>query len=304
MQTSPEPDEEAAAWVVKLGSGQATEEDYPAFRAWRDRSVENREALARARLTWVKLGSALPRLELGRKSNWFWNRPTAAAAALAACLLLSIGLGFEYWHNWRFDLVTGTAEVRVASLPDGSRITLAPGTAIKTDYRATARRIELARGRALFDVRHNPAIPFTVTAGATEVRDIGTVFEVDAKHAGARVVVSQGVVSVSDRHSDTLVRANQAVGASDGNVGPVVAVDSDQETAWTRGLLIFDDRDLATIVGALRPYHGAILLLNSAAGRRKVTAVVNADRIDSWLDSLGKTRVAKVTRVGGIVLIW
>lgn len=305
METAPDPDEEAAAWVVKLSSGQATEADYPTFRAWRDQSVENREALDRARLTWVKLGSALPRLERrGWRRHWSWSQPTAAAAALAACLLLAVGLGFEYWHDWRFDLVTGTAEVRVASLPDGSKITLAPDTAIKMDYRASARRIELARGKALFEVRHNPTIPFTVTTGATEIRDIGTVFEVDAKNAGARVVVSQGVVSVSDRHSDTIVRANQTVSASDGNVGPILAVDSNQETAWTRGLLIFDNRDLSAIINALRPYHGAILLLNSDTGQHKVTAVVNADQIDSWLNSLGKTRVAKVARVGGIVLIW
>jgi transmembrane sensor len=164
----------------------------------------------------------------------------------------------------------------------------------------------LARGEALFDVRHNPTIPFTVAAGATEVRDIGTVFEVGTNDSGARVIVSQGVVSVSDPHGATVLRANQAISAIDGQMGPVLAVDADRETAWTRGLLIFNDRDLSAIINTLRPFQdrGTIWLLNSAAGQRKLTAVVNTEQLDSWLDSLGKTKIAKVTRVGGFVMIW
>jgi len=65
------------------------------------------------------------------------------------------------------------------------------------DFSQAARNVHLIRGEALFVVERDSARPFTVTAGDTTVRALGTQFNVRRRAEGADVAVVEGAVQVT-----------------------------------------------------------------------------------------------------------
>lgn len=296
-------DEEALGWLVRLTSGEESPEEHDAFRRWRDQSAEHAAALHRARTLWQQLGTAVPEVERRRNRSADRVRRVARMLPIAAALLLCVFTGERYWTNWRFDQVTATGERRVVTLADGSRITMAPDTAFTVDTSAHARRIVLARGEALFEVRHDASRPFVVRIGQTEFRDVGTIF--DLRHAGntTRLVVTQGLVEASRDDRRLLVSAGQGL-EIDQAIGAVHAVDAARETSWTNGRMTFHDRPLSEIIAAVAPYYqGRIFLVGRDVGNVRLDASVDLDHVDDWLVTLEQIKRANVTRLGPVTIL-
>ena len=124
--------------------------------------------------------------------------------AAAAVIVVAIGLAFAavYLQVRPVQYETAVSEQRDVLLADGSRITLNTDTALTVRYAATSRRVELARGEAIFAVKHDVARPFEVVAGQTVTRALGTEFNVDRRSDRIRVSVIEGVVRVSAAGDD------------------------------------------------------------------------------------------------------
>jgi transmembrane sensor len=105
--------------------------------------------------------------------------------------------GWEAWHAWAAPTyATGIGEQRLVRLDDGTRLSLNSGTRVRIAYDDSARRVELERGEAYFEVAHNPARPFIVTAGNHQVTALGTVFVVRYETAQTAVTLLEGRVAV------------------------------------------------------------------------------------------------------------
>jgi transmembrane sensor len=303
----PDLDEEAMAWVVRLTSGNSTPQDHEAFRAWRDTSIEHAEALDRARKVWTQLGTALPEVERKRteRLRQMPLRRLAIGFSIAATLALAVGLGVQYWRVWQFDYVTSPGETRTLALSDGSEVTMSGDTAINVSFSGDARKIELGRGEALFEVHHDQSRPFIVHAGTGEVRDVGTIFDVGLSGDLTKVVVKQGVVEASVGERRVLVTANQGMNFTALGLGPLRKVDAELATSWTHGWLTFSNSTLSEIVDQISPYYpGRIVLLNSQVSQRSLTAAIDLKRIDGWLDALQKTQGVHLSRVGNVTVLW
>lgn len=294
---TPNLDDEALSWVVRLTSGDANEDEQAAFRTWRDQSTDHAAALARARTLWAQVGTAVPRARgapaPGGRRRW------AAALSAAASLVLCISLGNAYLSDWRYDHSTDQGERRTVVLPDGSRMILAGGSAVDVTFDDGVRSIDLARGRALFEVVHDRTRPFVVRASGHLVRDIGTVFDVAHAGAGVDVTVSEGAVEVSANEKRTLMTRDHSVTLVGGRTGPIRTVDAAASIAWTRGRLILEDKSLREIVAAIRPhYQGRLFLLNRSADDRRMSVVVDLDHVDDWLAGLAVTENVRLHRIG------
>lgn len=300
------PDEEALAWVVKLTSGQSTPADHEAFRFWRDSDPRHAEALKEARTLWTQLGTVLP-VAAGRRARSARRMRYRLAVALptAAVLLLGIGLGAQYWRVWRYSFVTGVGQTRDVTLPDGSQVMLGADTAIGLNFRKGERIIDLGRGEALFRVRHDASQPFTVRAGDVEVRDVGTIFDVDIVGAATQVVVAQGEVEASAGGHQLNLTAGRSVSVVDGNLGSPQTANVEMDTSWTRGWLELKDEPLSSVVEKISPYYaGQILLLDRSVSAQRLTVAINLSQIDDWIAALAKTHDVHVTRIGKVVVIW
>jgi len=103
--------------------------------------------------------------------------------------------------------VNGTGGRQRVSLPDGSHVVLAPGTAIvlSKGFATGGREVELD-GEGLFEVVGKVRQPFIVHTGNLLIEVLGTRFHIDAyrKNAGEQVDLLEGRLRVQKSyHSDT-----------------------------------------------------------------------------------------------------
>ncbi|MFV3075048.1 FecR family protein [Niveispirillum fermenti] len=206
------------------------------------------------------------------------RRRRLGLAAVAAAALLVVAMTPQAVLRLRADHVTGTAEQQVLALEDGSRIRLAPGSAVRVRYAGDRRTVDLMAGEAFFEVSRNPDRPFTVTAGAAHVTVLGTGFNVRLGTGGADVAVRHGSVQV-DRDGDTggeAVSTTLAAGqwARLPWAGPAVRGTGAPANvgAWSAQRLVAVAQPLSEVIADLRRYYpGAIVLTDPELGGRIVT---------------------------------
>lgn len=236
---------ELAAWLAQHPQHQH-EYDLLA-RLWRAADVLPRERLE-------ALCQADPVAQLPRRR--FVRQALAAGFAVAA-----VGLGWFGWQqhqlNYQDQLQTALGERRQFELPDGSLLELNGRTALKVDFSAGQRRIELTAGEVMFSVAHDTSRPFVVSAGNGTVTVTGTRFDVRLDPTRTRVAVEQGSVKVQGRDaSQALLTAGLGSQIdAQGKVAAPYAVDAAALTAWRKGKLVFNDAPLSEVVEEVSRYR-------------------------------------------------
>mgnify|MGYP003537879273 CR=1 FL=1 len=173
----------------------------------------------------------------------------AAAAAVILCVFLFRG-------NEQQIQLMADAQVQEFVLPDGTEVTLAPGS--KLTYSEKSPRNTALEGKAYFEVARDEAVPFEITADGAFVRVLGTKFMVDAGSSVKEVYVTEGKVlfaKSSDAVGVILTKDMQATLSPDENV-PVIAVEPDVNSiAWQRGSFIFDKTPLREVLETLSEHY-------------------------------------------------
>lgn len=116
--------------------------------------------------------------------------------AIAATILIAVvAMTTLYWFN-RNTYATNIGEQRSIVLADGSTVELNSRSRVRIRYSDSRRDVDLLDGQALFRVARNTARPFVVHSGTTDVRAVGTQFDVYKKRAGTVVTVVEGKVAI------------------------------------------------------------------------------------------------------------
>lgn len=258
-------DREAARWRARLGADDVTTAEANAFEAWRA-SPGAAEAWARLEAIWAQAGALAddPELRAARKSARR-RRARAAAGAIfvrfgaaslvgvVALVAVALLVPRPIVHE------TGVGTRRTVVLADGSRLTLDTDTRAEVRFRNDARDVRLVRGRALFDVRPEPARPFSVVAGTARATALGTRFVVRVDADGAAVAVLSGRVAVERRDASSglaPLRSGEGVHVpvrAEAVVRPVSAA-ADEVLAWTQGRLVFRRAPLGDAVREANRY--------------------------------------------------
>ncbi len=193
-------------------------------------------------------------------------RPAARPWALAAALVLSVA-GAMAWqaHPERLAVPAG-AGARTYRLADGSRLTLAPGSAatLPRGFRGAtfgrgAERAVTLDGTAFFAVARDGR-PFVVRTGDATVQVLGTRFNVEGAAAGrgTRVAVEEGRVAVSSPVAPGQVQLAAGEGTRIVAGRPLVlqAVPVARLTAWRNGGLAAVDESLGEVLAELQRRFG------------------------------------------------
>ena len=174
----------------------------------------------------------------------------AAAAAVILCVFL-----FRGNEQQQIQLMA-RAQVQEYTLPDGTEVTLAPGS--KLTYSEKSPRKTHLEGKAFFEVARDEAVPFEITSGGAFVRVLGTKFMVDAGSSVKEVYVTEGKVlfaKSSDSEGVILTKDMQAT-LSESDAVPVVAMEPDVNSiAWQRGSFIFDKTPLKEVLETLSEHY-------------------------------------------------
>ena len=290
------PDREALHWLIALQEAPGDTVLRDRFRAWLQASPAHAEAWRDLNRVDDLIGQALSTAKAAPSPRRSRSVTVKAAFALAVCLLLALvpmlQVGLQADHR------TTTAEMRRIALADGSWVMLAPDSAITVSLVEDKRVVTLLRGEAFFDVQRDPAHPFTVVAGDSSVRVLGTAFNVRRLQSGAEVAVAQGAVQVSraDIHVD--LRPGDRIDTSQGQHGIRSTIPTELVAPWRQGQLVVKDRTVADVVDTLRRYHdGVIMLHGSALAGRRITGIFTPDDPEAALTALVAPLGGSVMRV-------
>lgn len=183
-------------------------------------------------------------------------------AVAVAVLLLAVPLTFlivsrTHGRSPKFvEILVPRQKVEKIVLPDSSIVWLNADSKIRfaEDFNGPTREIYL-EGEGFFDVRHDPAKPFIVRAGATVTRDIGTAFNIKAypNQKNIYVTVSRGAVEVRDDHQHVaeLMPNQQALFVKKSQQLVQKAVKAPEIKSWTAGAIVFDGETFEDIAVAL-----------------------------------------------------
>lgn len=180
----------------------------------------------------------------------------AAAAAVALGVFLFVG-------GQKSVEILALSEVQEVVLPDGTEISLAPGSMLS--YKEKSPRSVRLDGKAYFEVARNEAVPFDVKADGAYVTVLGTKFLVDAFGENKVVYVTEGKVFFarkSDAEGVILTKDMQAV-LSEADAVPVIEVSDVNTLAWQRGTFIFDQTPLKEVLDCLSEYYGVAFAANN-----------------------------------------
>jgi transmembrane sensor len=229
-----------------------------------------------------------------------------AGLAVAACIAFVVAPAVVL--HLQSDAITDTAEDRLIELPDGSRMTLAAGSAVAFAYAQSERRITLLKGEAFFQVKPDTGRPFRVLTADVTTTVVGTSFDVRRDALGVAVAVAKGIVKVSgpggaDGVTETL-RPGQALRLAWQGQAVRSTVPAEFVGTWRKRQLILQEQPLSEAVEQLRRYFsGTIVVAGAGLAEKAITGAYNLNDPADALRAMASAHGLKVRQLTPWVLI-
>lgn len=238
------------------------------------------------------------------------------AAASALCLIV-----FAWWRHGipphthptdqtatAFHFSTRHGEQQTHRLPDDSILHLNTDTSVTVRLSAAERLVTLGSGEADFEVAHDPNRPFRVLAGAVQVLDRGTQFNVRLDPDGTVITVVEGRVAVAprlmparansppdSRVGSVELTANQQLRVAQWPPSTPVAADAERTTSWLRRQITFEHEPLSRVAREFNRYASKpIEIATPALGKLEISGVF---AIDDPAEFIAFLRTLKGVRV-------
>ncbi len=198
---------------------------------------------------------------------------------------------------------TASGERATVTLPDGSTVALnvASRLEVPSNYAAGNRALRLS-GEAMFTVRPAPGAPFTVEAGSTTTRVLGTRFVI--RHYPTDTVTNLAVQDGKVSIQSTVITASQQVVVHPYG-SPVVSVVSPDRFAFESGVLALDGQRLMDAIPELnRWYNADIRLGNVELQAARIGGEFAAGSLNDLTRILVLTFGIRVERSGRILTLY
>ena len=306
--------DQAASWLARLDTDQPSAATVAEYKQWIRQSDQHLQVFEQYMALWKDMNvltameSPAQQAKAARAAKiatafkfatafrWpaLFRRLSWPKTALAGLLIAVIGLQlFTGPNSYRTDI----GEQRTLQLADGTQVLLNTNTVLRVSYSDQQRTVQLVQGQAHFDVAHQPQRPFEVLAGQGKVRALGTAFSVYLKSDDVEVVVTEGIVDIrpSDKQSATPAKTDPVP------AGNIVTYDrrtaehmmqvaleqAEDKLAWHRGMLVFRNEPLASVIAEVNRYTDIEILIPDLSLRQiKVGGFFKVSDIDSVFDAL------------------
>jgi transmembrane sensor len=187
-------------------------------------------------------------------------------------------------------------------LADGSTLRLNGATRVTVLLASDRREVRLSRGEAYFDVAHDTARPFTVRAGTSDARVLGTAFDLELRRDQVELAVYRGAVrfgSSAAKGATVVVKAGWRSHFAAGNAAAPRAFDVAQQD-WRSGWLDTDEMTLGDLVDVLNRQGGPLVLAPSAKlAEMPLSGRFRLDDPGQLLDAIGAAYGFSVIREDG-----
>lgn len=296
--------DEASNWFVDFRAGDIDAHARNEFQEWLRRSPDHIQAYLDIAATYAELPAPSPNGELDVQalidnarfstdanviplevrgsevsvaSGLSPSAKTSSRRALAIAasfLLVTLALG-SWLYIARDTYTTDIGEQRSLVLADGSMVELNSRTRIRVRYTDDERRVDLIDGQALFQVAKNTHRPFIVHVDDTQVRAVGTQFDVYRKHSGTIVTVIEGRVAikqavpgsgvsrVSGQSPSLILAAGEQLTVRQKTPTQPQTVNPNRATAWTQRQLIFENASLHDVAEEFNRYSTRPIIIET-----------------------------------------
>ncbi|MFC6632803.1 FecR family protein [Microbulbifer taiwanensis] len=308
----------AADWFARQRSGAMSARECEALEHWLQEDARHQLAFAQCRQLWLmtdmladdpELSGELEALRKQARRTPRWRALVQIAAVFlvaVAAMLVQRHFSVDYYQ-------TGIGGQQLVHLDDGSTLMLNTGSRVGVRYTGAQRSIYLERGEAFFMVAKNPQRPFVVHAAGSEVRALGTAFNVALRSGDIRVAVTQGLVEVNaedtagKRRSLAKLHPGQGLRYVAGDPpaeAEVSAVNLEKVTAWQASKIYFDNERLENAIAEYNRYttRKMVLVGDTLAGER-ISGVFNIGDADALAFALEESFGARIDKGDRRILI-
>ena len=287
---------EIALWVIRLNCDNPTEraqvqqefqawqrnhpQYLPYFEEFRDFDLEMQNLSRQQNLHGETVEQTFQAIEHEQqKVISLFNQAVFSLMAISCLGYLSFTyIPFSYYFA---DYKTATSEVKNIVLDDGSMLTLAPKSAIKVDYTAGQRRIELIQGDIYVDVAKNPARPFIVHTKQADYQALGTRFIVNqyTDTSALNMLHSrvQARANLTAQAKPLIVSEGQRIQVDAHGLGKIEVFDTQMfKTSWQMQQIQANQLALPDLLNRLNAYHSGYMIFNEKElSQIKVTGIIN-----------------------------
>lgn len=271
-------------------SGELDESDRQRLEDWINASDENRAFFEEMKTLFEEAspreGSGKPNVELA------WSRVKAQIdtpvvsiqpkrrfwipASIAAAVVLLISTWFALREKPpKVEMITFKSESGVSEiwLPDSTLVSLNEGSTITYPslFTGNQRNVKM-EGEGFFDVTHDPEHPFTIAVGQTEVKVLGTSFQVLETAEDVQVKVETGRVQFAlgadgiETNSGLILTPGMR-GTYDHKAGTFRSIEEQGQNYlyWKTGRLEYINTALQDVVQELEKYYGINIQFDDSA---------------------------------------
>lgn len=217
--------------------------------------------------------------------------------AAAVVVLLIVGV---FTARWISSSVHETVEWHTADagftvyLPDSTEVMLAANSSLRYDGKSFGkkdRRVEMG-GKAFFKVRRDTTRQFVVSMRSTNVKVLGTAFQIDNDEHATSVMVEHGKVSFSanGQEGELILTAGMVARYDEATRSLRMRGYGDvNDMSWATGVLKFRSVPLKDVVAKLNAYYGVQLALDDDIADRRLTATFDNMKLIDVLDVINET---------------
>jgi transmembrane sensor len=335
--------EEAAAWHARVNSGHAVTEDWLSLTAWLEKTPNHARAYDAIEDIVID-AEVLPISKFGEniyddsstninisepartehpgffaKTQHLAFSKTAGFAILLGFLITGMMFTPNLTSPQTSDLISHSYvadnKANQVTLADGSIVNLNVNSEITALLTEKERRITMTKGEAIFNVHKDPSRPFIITVADTDIRVVGTVFNVLKEQTGLSVTVSEGIVEVmpsSRKANDVsnrlfpneILNAGQQFQLKDEDNTPIVRnIEVENILAWRKGQLIYEDANLQQIMSDLGRYLNKPVDVATSLSSLSFSGVLLTDDIEASFLVLESSLPIKVSYSDALIAV-
>lgn len=262
----------AARWLARQEHDALSEAEQSELNAWLAEASAHMVTYLRLRDVWARANrlAALraPMRESTRtfrgQSSTRFVKSAAGAFVVAGGAIFAIAGVRNMPSETTYNTPVGGREI--IALSDGSQVELNTDTILQI-AKGNPRSVTLVKGEAFFQIKHNAAHPFVVSAFGHRITDLGTKFAVSgaAQHLVVTLVEGKARVDAGGMEHASAVLAPGDVAVAGLNTVSVTkrapAILSDQ-LAWRQGMLVFTHATLAEVAEQFNRYNSRKIVIS------------------------------------------
>lgn len=264
--------EETAVKAKKILLGLASVKDVTA-----DNEIDEFHLHDNSEKIWKEYRNSKSRSTFLAASKWIWRSVAAAAIIVFSLVFYSVVNNFIQNKNAKpiySEVYVPTSKQSRLTLPDGTVVWLNSETKIKYsgNFNISERNVFLD-GEAYFEVTHNKKLPFKVFSKETEIKVVGTKFNIKAYSDDNTVetVLLEGKIELSEsgvnnKEPIELKPGDKAIYNSIYHNVSITREDVDADIAWKDGKIIFRNTPLKEVCTTLQRWYNAEIILDDDTG--------------------------------------